>query len=81
VVVAVETPADEPRFAAMRLVPRVSRAEIQPLVRERLATEAAIKTDGWQGYSFLDDAPVSVMSGWFPVLGKKPPRSCPGSIP
>ena len=30
VVVAVETPTDKPRFAAMRLVPRVSRAEIQP---------------------------------------------------
>jgi hypothetical protein len=34
----------------MRMVPRVSRAEIQLLIRERLATEAVIKTDGWQGY-------------------------------
>ena len=41
----------------MRLVPRVSSAEIQPLVRERLASEAVIKTDGWQGYSFLDASP------------------------
>ena len=57
VVVAVETPADKPRFAALRLVPRVSREEIQALVQERLATEAVIKTDGWQGYSFLDAAP------------------------
>jgi hypothetical protein len=46
VVVAVETPADEPRFAAMRLVLRVSRAEIQSLVGERLVTEAEIKTNG-----------------------------------
>jgi hypothetical protein len=38
--VAVETPADKPRFAAMRLVPRVSSEEIKPLARERLATEA-----------------------------------------
>ena len=57
VVVAVETPTDKPRFAAMRLVPRVSGEEIQVLVKERLATEAVIKTDGWQGYSFLDAAP------------------------
>ena len=49
-----ETPTDKPRFAAMRLVPRVSGEEIQTLVRERLATEAVIKTDGWQGYSGLD---------------------------
>ncbi len=36
VVVAVETPtAKKPRFAAMRLVPSVSSAEIKPLVRER----------------------------------------------
>ena len=49
VVVAVETPTDKPRFAAMRMVPRVSSEEIQSLVRERLATEAVIKTDGWQG--------------------------------
>jgi transposase-like protein len=50
-------PADKPRFAAMRIVPRVSSEEIQSLVRERLATEAVIKTDGWQGYSFLDASP------------------------
>src|SRR3974377_2073506 len=49
VVVAVETPADKPRFAAMRLVPRVSRAEIQPLVKERLATGAVIKTAPYSG--------------------------------
>ena len=35
---------------AMRIVPRVSSDEIQSLVREHLATEAVIKTDGWQGY-------------------------------
>ena len=34
----------------MRIVPRVSSDEIQSLVREYLATEAVIKTDGWQGY-------------------------------
>ena len=81
VVVAVETPADKPRFAAMRMVPRVSSAEIQPLVQERLAAEAVIKTDGWQGYSFLDTFPDSSMSGWCPVRGRKRRRSCPGSIP
>jgi transposase-like protein len=74
VVVAVETPADKPRFAAMRLVPRVSRAEIQPLVRERLATEAVIKTDGWQGYSFLDDAPGLRHEWLVPGSGKEAPK-------
>ena len=34
----------------MRIVPRVSSDEIQSLVREHLATEAVIKTDGWQGH-------------------------------
>ena len=56
-VVAVETPAEKPRFAAMRLVPHVSSEQIQVLVKKRLATEAVIKTDGWQGYGFLDAAP------------------------
>src|SRR3974377_2185821 len=57
VVVAVETPTEKPGCAAMRLVPRVSGEEIQALVRERLAAEVVIKTDGWQGYSFLDASP------------------------
>jgi hypothetical protein len=56
-VVAVETPADKPKFAAMRMVPRVSGEEIQSLVRERLAAEVVIKTDGWQEYSLLDASP------------------------
>ena len=46
VVVAVETPADKPRFEA--------------------------------SWMFL---PVFVMSGWYPVVGKKRRRSCPGSMP
>jgi transposase-like protein len=57
VVVAVETPADKPRFAAMRMVPRVSGEEIQTLVQERLVAEVVVKTDGWQGFSFLDGSP------------------------
>ncbi len=78
VVVAVETPtAKKPRFAAMRMVPRVSSAEIQPLVRERLATEAVIKTDGWQGYSFLDASP-GVRHEWLvPGSGKEAPKVLP----
>ena len=36
VVVAGETLADEPGFAAMWMVPRISSTEIQPLVRKRL---------------------------------------------
>ena len=56
-VITVETPADKPRFAAVLLVPRVSREEIQILVQKRLVAEVVIKTDGWQGYSFLDASP------------------------
>jgi hypothetical protein len=57
VVVAVETPSDKPRFAAMRMVPRVSAPEIQALVQARLAAEVVVKTDGWQGYSLLEIPP------------------------
>jgi len=57
VVIAVETPGNKPRFAAMRMVPRVNGEEIQALVRERLVEEVVVKTDGWQGYSFLDGSP------------------------
>jgi transposase-like protein len=57
VVVAVETPENKPRFAAMRVVPRVSAAAIQALVHERLAAEVVVRTDGWQGYSVLDNPP------------------------
>jgi len=55
--VAVETPEAKPRFAAMRMVPRVSAPEIQALVQERLAAQVVVKTDGWQGYSVLDSPP------------------------
>jgi hypothetical protein len=57
VVVAVETPENKPRFAAICMVPRVSGEEIQTLVRERLAAEMMVKTDDWQGYSVLDGSP------------------------
>jgi hypothetical protein len=78
VVVAVETPADKLRFAAMRLVPRVSSEEIKPLARERLATEAVIKTDGWQEYSFLDAA-ADLRHEWLvPGSGKEAPKVLPG---
>jgi len=76
-VVAVETPADKPRFAAMRIVPRVSSEEIQPLARERLATEAVIKTDGWQGYSFLDASPGLHHEWLLPDSGKEAPKVLP----
>jgi hypothetical protein len=43
VVVAVETPEAQPRFAAMRMVPRVSAPEIQALGQQRLAAEVVVK--------------------------------------
>jgi hypothetical protein len=77
VVVAVETPSDKPRFVAMRLVPRVSSQEIQLLVRERLATGAVIKTDGWQDYSFLDTSPGLRHERLVPGSGKAAPKVLP----
>ncbi len=81
VVVAVETPADKPRFAAMRLVPRVGSAEIQPLVRERLAAGGWSRPAAGKARASRMFCPVSVMSGWCPVRGRRLQRSCPGSIP
>ena len=72
-----ETPAEKPRFAAMRLVPHVSSEENQVLVMERLATEAVIKTDGWQGYSFLDTAPGLRHEWLVPGSGKDAPKVLP----
>ena len=58
-------------------MPPVSRAEIQSLVRERLATEAVIKTDGWQGYSFLDTSPDLQHEWLVPGSGKEAPKVLP----
>ena len=80
VVVAVETPVDKPRFATMRMVPRVS-AEIQPLVQERLAAEGWSRPTAGKATASQMFRPVSVMSGWGPVRGRRLQRSCPGSIP
>ena len=71
-----ETPKSKPRFAAMRMVPRVSGEEIQALVRERLAAEVVIKTDGWQGYSFLDASPKR-HERLVPGSGKEAPQVLP----
>jgi len=61
----------------MRLVPHVSGEEIQVLVKERLATEAVIKTDGWQGYSFLDAAPGLRHEWLVPGSGQEAPKVLP----
>ena len=76
VVVAVETPGKKPRFAAKHMVPRVSGQMIQALVRERLVAEVVVKTDGWQGYSFLDTLPYR--HEWsVPGSGKEAPKVLP----
>ena len=54
VVVAVETPGDKPRFAAMRQVPRVSADEIKAMAQACLAAEVVARTDGWQAYRVLN---------------------------
>jgi transposase-like protein len=80
VVAAVEIPKARPRFAALEMVPRVSGDEIQALIRERLTTEGVVKTDGWQGYSFLDGS--SRRHEWLvPGSGKEAAKVLPGSIP
>ena len=61
----------------MRLVRRASSAEIQPLVQERLAAEAVIKTDGWQGYSFLDASPGLRHEWLVPGSGQEAPKVLP----
>jgi transposase-like protein len=76
VVMAVETPKNKPRFAVMYMVPRVSGQEIQALVRARLVQEVVVKTDGWQGYSFLDALPYR--HEWLvPGSGKEAPKVLP----
>jgi hypothetical protein len=54
VVLAVETPGDKPRFAAMRQVPRVSGDEIKAMAQACLAPEVVARTDGWQAYRVLN---------------------------
>jgi hypothetical protein len=76
VVVAVETPENKLRFAFMHMAPRVSGQEIQALVKARLVEEVVVKTDGWQGYSFLDALPYR--HEWLvPGSGKEAPKVMP----
>ena len=80
VVVAVETPGDKPRFAAMRQVPRVSGDEIKGMAQACLAAKVVARTDGWQAYRVLNSESsfhVPAVTG----LEKKRPDCFPGSIP
>jgi hypothetical protein len=63
------------------MVPRVSSEEIQPLVGGRLATGAVIKTDGWEGYSFLDVFSRFRHQWLVPGSGKKAPKTFLWHIP
>jgi len=72
VVVAVETPADKPRFAAMR--PGQQRRD-STLGPGAPGAEAVIKTDGWQGFL---DAPPGFQHQWLvPGSGKEAPKVLP----
>jgi transposase-like protein len=53
VVVAVETPGDKPRFAAMRQVFRVSGDEIKAM-SGLPGSSGVARTDGWQAYRVLN---------------------------
>ena len=54
VVVAVETPGDKPRFAAMHQVSGVSGDEIKAMAQACLTAEVVARTDGWQAYRVLN---------------------------
>ena len=60
VVVAVETPGDKLRFAAMRQVPRVSGDEIKAMAQACLAAAVVARTDGWQAYSLNSESSFHV---------------------
>ena len=76
VVVAMETPGNKPRFAAIRQVPRVSGDEINALAQACLTAEVVARTDDWQAYRVLNSessfhVPTVTGSGknaarWFP---------------
>jgi hypothetical protein len=73
---AVETPQNKARFAVMPMVPRVCGQEIQALAGARLVVGVVAKTDGWQGYSFLDALPCR--HEWLvPGSGKEAPKVMP----
>jgi hypothetical protein len=72
----VETPEKKPRFAAMRMVPKVNGAEIQALLPERLVEEVMVKNDACQEYSCLDGSPRRHES-LAPGSGKKAAKVLP----
>jgi hypothetical protein len=79
VVVAVETPKNKPRFAAIHMVPGVSGKEIQALVRARLVEKVVAKPMVSKGIAFWTPCPT-VMSASSPVRGRRRRRSYRGSI-
>jgi transposase-like protein len=79
VVVAVETPKNKPRFAVMHMVPRVSRRFRPWYGRVWWQKWWSKPTVGKDIASWM--LCPTVMSGSFPVRGKRRRRSCLGSIP
>jgi len=57
VLVAVETPGDKPRFAALRQVPQAGRHDLKGRAQECLLAAATVRTDGWQAYRVLAEVP------------------------
>ena len=57
VLVAVETPGDKPRFAALRQVPQAGRHDLKGGAQECLLAAATVRTDGWQPYRVLAEVP------------------------
>ena len=82
VMVAVETPGNKPRFAAMCQVSKVSSDEIKVIAPACLAAEVVARTDGWQAYRVLNSESsfhVPTVTGSEKNAGR---ADCsPGSIP
>jgi len=57
VLVAVETPGDQPHFAALRQVPQAGRHDLKGRAQECLLAAATVRTDGWQAYRVLAEVP------------------------
>ena len=92
--VAVETPGDKPRFAALRQVPQVGRHDLKGMAQECLLAAATVRTDGWRAYRVLAEVthrhepvmtgsgkPAMHLSPWVHTLIAKVKGNIRGGLP
>jgi len=93
-VVAVKTPGDKPRFAALRQVPQVGRHDLKGMAQECLVAAATVRTDGWRAYRVLAEVthrhepvmtgsgkPAMHLSPWVHTLIAKVKGNIRGGLP